>query len=201
MSDSTHLEVIEWTGALALDITTSGAGGLDTGAEAASTWYYVFVIRDLSGALPVAALLSASSTDPTLPAGYDVFRRVGSARNDASSNLIPFFACGTRQRCYSYTDVYTGRQILVGGGAVALTVVSAAAFVPPTSRSVNLTAEENNASRLGYIGDGGAVAIDAVNGAESLFGQPTDASQNLSYGHDGAGGSLDLYVRGYREDL
>src|SRR3972149_2422301 len=46
------------------DITASGAGGLDTGAEAANTWYYVFVIANDSGT-STNGLLSTSSAAPT----------------------------------------------------------------------------------------------------------------------------------------
>ena len=60
-------------------------GALDTGAEAASTWYYVWLI---SNGTAVAALFSASATAPVLPAGYVYKARIGAVFNDASSNLI-----------------------------------------------------------------------------------------------------------------
>lgn len=67
-----------------LDISTSGAGGLDTGSESANTWYYVWVIYN--GSI-VSVIASASSTSPTLPSGYTFKVRAGAVRNDASSNL------------------------------------------------------------------------------------------------------------------
>src|SRR5690606_23875708 len=84
------------TTALTLNITTSGANGLDTGSEASNTWYYVWLIGDSSGTNPVAGILSASSTAPTLPSGYDSKRRMPIAlRNDSTSAFIPFFVgCG-----------------------------------------------------------------------------------------------------------
>ncbi len=60
------------------DITVAGAGGLDTGAEASNTMYYLFLIDGTSG---TEALLSLSSTSPTMPSGYTYKRRVGEVYN------------------------------------------------------------------------------------------------------------------------
>lgn len=60
-----------------VDVTASGAGGLDTGVEAANTWYFAHVIADSTGVNPARGLLSASPVAPVLPVGYDRFRRVG----------------------------------------------------------------------------------------------------------------------------
>lgn len=51
---------------ITLNITTNGAGGLDTGSAINNTWYYVWLIQTLDGA-NTSAILSASSTAPTLP--------------------------------------------------------------------------------------------------------------------------------------
>lgn len=84
------------------DLAVAGAGGLDTGAEAGDTWYYVYVIvGDDTGAVldstannqqppcwrrgaRVNVLLSTSSTAPTVPSGFTRFRRVGAVRNNSS---------------------------------------------------------------------------------------------------------------------
>jgi hypothetical protein len=66
----------------------SGNGGLDTGAKAASTTYFVFVIRNPeTGA--VDALFSASLS-PTMPSGYTSKRRVGAIITDGSANILQF---------------------------------------------------------------------------------------------------------------
>ena len=75
---------------LTIDITASGANGLDTGSEAASTWYSIWVIGKADGT--VAGLLHAGGTgvigDLTFPSGYTYARRIGWVRNDAGSNFI-----------------------------------------------------------------------------------------------------------------
>src|SRR3990167_8919241 len=85
------------------DLAVAGVNGLDTGAEAGSTWYYVYIIvgeiapevNDTANALQppmrrtgasVASLLSASATAPTLPPGFNRFRRVGAVRNNQTDN-------------------------------------------------------------------------------------------------------------------
>jgi hypothetical protein len=65
------------------------AGGLDTGAVAANTAYYIWLIRKDSDGM-IDALFSLSITAPTMPAGYTYKRRIMRVRTDAASNIIPF---------------------------------------------------------------------------------------------------------------
>ncbi len=195
---------IEWTGALTADITTSGAGGLDTGSEAASTWYAVHVIADSSGVNPVDALLSLSATAPTLPAGYDVSRRLGWARNDGGSNFIDFVQFGNDQRrLIKYVDAVSNRQVLTAGAATVVTAVGLAALVPTTSQEACIHAFQNGTQIADlYNGTGGAILATVQAGNElapSSF--PTDGSQNIAYDHPAAGGVLDVWLEGYGDDL
>ena len=76
-------------------VVGTNQGGLDTGAEANSTWYHVWVIRkDSTGAADV--LFSTSATAPTMPTGYTAKRRVGSIYNDSSGNIKAFTQFGTQ---------------------------------------------------------------------------------------------------------
>ena len=62
---------------------------LDTGLRAANTWYHVFVIRaTVNGSAEV--VMSVSPTAPAVPLGYELVRRIGSVKTDASNNLIQF---------------------------------------------------------------------------------------------------------------
>lgn len=88
--DYLNINDIQVTSALSVDITNSGANGLDNGSVAADTFYAVHVIADSRGYQSVAGLLSTSATDPTLPAGYDMFRRVGYVLTDSSSDILIF---------------------------------------------------------------------------------------------------------------
>lgn len=112
---------------LTVDITVSGAGGLDAGAEAANTWYSVWFIWNPT-TLTLNTLLSTSATAPTLPAGYPYKLRVGWVRNNASSNLYLTLQKNNRARYITGTNPATKLLIGTGGGANSLTP-----FVPPTA--------------------------------------------------------------------
>lgn len=110
---------------LTLDISTSGANGLDTGAEGSSTWYYGWVIYNPTTGT-VAGLLSTSATAPTMPSGYTFKALVTAVRNDGSSNFIRYTQKGRR--------VYQLEQAVftdTAGNSATLTVQSISAYVPP----------------------------------------------------------------------
>lgn len=66
---------------------------LDTGSEATSTWYHVFVImRPDTGVVDI--LFSTSATTPTMPSNYTKKRRIGSFYNDSGSTIRPFYQQG-----------------------------------------------------------------------------------------------------------
>jgi len=65
----------------AIQITLSG--NLDTGSEAASTWYYIYLTGDGSSTTYSAAF-SASASSPT---GYTYYKLIGKVYNDGSSNI------------------------------------------------------------------------------------------------------------------
>lgn len=87
--DSLYIEgILSTSGDFTIDITASGLLGLDTGSEASSTWYYLWAIAKADGT--VSAILSASSTSPTMPAGYTLKRLVSMVRNNSSGNFVNF---------------------------------------------------------------------------------------------------------------
>jgi hypothetical protein len=73
----------------------SGVNGLDTGSVAANTWYAVFAIYNPT-TKTTAALLSTSTTSPTLPSGYTYLTRVGWMRTSASSQFLRVLQQGRR---------------------------------------------------------------------------------------------------------
>jgi hypothetical protein len=68
-------------------------GGLDTGSAANVTYHVWLIKRSDTGV--VDALLSASATAPTLPAGYDYKRRIGSILRETAS-IVAFRQAGDR---------------------------------------------------------------------------------------------------------
>jgi hypothetical protein len=97
-TDSTNAVSMGFAGAAkVVDFTVSGAGGLDTGAIAASTWYAILIISGSSGTSVMATKTTAGvAIAPTMPAGYTYFRYLGSVLTDVSSHIVPFFQFGQK---------------------------------------------------------------------------------------------------------
>jgi len=72
-------------------VVGSTNGGLDTGTVAGDSWYAIYGIARPSLAVPTDFLFSLSA-DPSavLPTDYQLSRRIGWVRTDASANILPF---------------------------------------------------------------------------------------------------------------
>lgn len=99
----------------------SSTGGLDTGAVAASTWYFVWVIYNPTTDTP-SCLLSISSTAPTMPSGFTFKARVGAFPTDASANKC-FYRIQQYGRIAHYvaTGANAGCSAANSLGAIVLT--------------------------------------------------------------------------------
>lgn len=64
-------------------------GGINTGAEANSTWYEVHIIKRTDTDV-VDVMFTTTANRATLPANYDKQRRIGWIRNDGSGNILAF---------------------------------------------------------------------------------------------------------------
>jgi hypothetical protein len=113
---------------LTVDMAVSGANGLDTGAEASSTWYYGWVVAKEDGT--VAGLSSVSSSAPTLPAGYTYKALATAVRNDGSSNFIKYRQFGNS----AHFEVRN--SVLSAGTATTETSVTISSFVPPIAEEL-----------------------------------------------------------------
>ena len=216
--DSTASFTIEWPGAspVTADITVSGAGGLDTGVEAADTWYAVFVIADTAGVEPVDALLSLSPVAPTLPAGYDIFFRLGWVRNDSGANFLEFLQTnGERNRHHLWVNVNLSvLNVLSGGSALSFATVDLSSFVPVTARRVMMTYEfDGNVAGADFALRVPGSSTTRANSYFSVFLQNSaavrepskevwsDASQDIEYEVNSGASALDLWVNGYTDEL
>lgn len=202
-------------GTLSPDLSVSGVNGLDTGVEAVSTWYAVHIIADTTGTNPVAGLFSLSSAAPTLPVGYDVFRRVGWVRNNSAGNIIKFFQGGVdNNRTIIYDSDLSTLQILVNGSAITWTAISAATLMPPTSTAFlagvymamdnwnevvefRVTGSTISASSFRATGVRNNNSTFGANGFE-LF---TNNSQQVDYKVSVVNDFATVAVRGYRDNL
>lgn len=149
-----------------VDATNVGVvNGLDTGTVAANNWYYVHAISSLDGTL-VGGLLSLSATAPTLPSGYDIFRRVGAARYQ-SAGFLQFISAGSGSNKEYFYNGDTGLTRFLGSGtATVRTSVSCSAFVPPTAQNnvvMGVRVTPVSSSFVYLIDTGNPLSISATN--------------------------------------
>ena len=201
--NTTNAENIVLSGAVTVDITASGANGLDTGAEAAATWYAVHVIKDSADVLAVAGLLSLSAAAPTLPAGYDVFRRVGWVRNDSGSNIAEFVAEGNeRNRRSLYTSSIVNAKVLSSGSATVLTEVSVANLIPSTAKHGILMCRQIG-TPYAYVQrlNDANITMSFMPASQDWTMFPVSPTKSLWYKNASAGGDFNIYIMGWTESL
>lgn len=208
--DSGNRSFTKFNGVLTADITASGANGLDTGSEAANTWYAVHVIWGTSG---VASLFSLSATAPSLPSGYTYFRRVGWVRNDGSSNFLLFLQTGSGVDRWIYYDLQiSDKRALTAGNATVQTSVSLASFIPSTSRwgFLHISLDPNvQANELTLWMGGSTAANNKVfrnMGAAGVGRWPTEiialsSTQTVDYAVTSASDAAWIDVNGYMDEL
>ncbi len=84
------------TASKVLNLAANGAGGLDVGSLAASTYYYIFAIYDKDNDI-INVMASLSATAPTMPGTFTYFRVIGLFRTTGTSFLAPgYFQNGRR---------------------------------------------------------------------------------------------------------
>lgn len=136
--------------AVSASIVSSGAGGLDTGSEAASTWYSIWVIYNQTTAT-TSALLSTSATAPTMPSGYTFKRLVGWVRNNASSN---FERIDNVELHFNDSGDVSVQDFLVADLSQdnAWHTLSLSSRVPPSAKSVliHVSLETTSSTQIGF---------------------------------------------------
>ena len=134
-TDSTNTVYIDHTASVDVVISTSGINGLDTGSEATSTWYAVYVVSGTSG---VGGLLSTSETAPTMPSGFTYKRRVGWAYNHSDGDIQNFIQTGMgRERSYTWFETgpdYT-RVLHNAVSSGVRTAVDISSRIPPSAHA------------------------------------------------------------------
>lgn len=209
-SDDDTLDIVS-SGTLTPSIASSGANGLDTGSEAADTWYSIWVIADSNGVNPVASLLSVSETAPTFPAGYDKKRRVGWVRNNGSSNFYDYFSQHTgRDRLFLWGEEEFTLEILTNGSATSWSTVSLDEFVPPTSELAYLAVNHTSGTTEDFVqlrpgAFGINTSITRVYGGNTSgnahFYIQTDNEQDIQYENSSSFEETDIKVHGYVDSL
>ncbi len=186
--DALNPYVVANNGVLQINGAVGGqANGVDVSPIVASSLYAVYVIasstsvqstaNQLAGGpspnplgpstvpaplnpFPVACLLSLNGVQPTLPLGYDMYRRIGWVSTDNAANLAKFYQYGAGQDRWYYWDV--GSEVLAAGTSasfanVALNATVAAGAgiagvpVPPEAVQVQLDVALSAAATVQFL--------------------------------------------------
>lgn len=129
--DSTNVNDIILADAVTINAAVNGINGLDSGALAVSTMYAIHAVGDSSQNNDAGCMLSLSATAPVLPAGYDMFRRIGWVLTNGAAQLLQFYMCGNDKVRTIYYDATISE--LAGGAATGYTEVNLASSVPVTA--------------------------------------------------------------------
>lgn len=132
--NSTNENDIVLSSSVSINGATVGANGVDVAAIVLNSFYAVYVIGDSTKYESTAGLLSLSATTPSLPGGYDMYRRVGWVLTDGSANILQFWQFGEGQERTYYYDV--GISELSGGSSATFAEINLATSVPPIATNV-----------------------------------------------------------------
>ncbi|ABD08153.1 hypothetical protein RPB_3457 [Rhodopseudomonas palustris HaA2] len=216
-ADATTLMKIAAVTKNANAVWTAGTGnGAADGAAgytalAASTWYYVFLIkRPDTGAVDV--LTSKSPTSPTLPAGFSKARLIGAFRTNGASQIMAFHAFDDGDTvmwdavpAIDYTTASLGTSsitiTLVNVPAIEVQVIAnVSAFNSANTSSVylrhpsaaDMTPTANSASPLGTIVSPNGLFVGLTTFVRA------DASRQIKARAVAVGTILNIAVLGWR---
>lgn len=193
-----------------LDAANGGLNGLDTGALANATLYALYVVGDSSYNNPTGVVLSASSTSPLLPVGYDMYRKIGYLRTDGSAHFLAgYFSGSSNQRIFMYDAPIA--TAVTAGNATTYTAVSLATFVPvvdytpvymafaftpgAASRTLNLTPGNATGNAVTITGQ---VTSVVVSGNALVLAKVTTGVPEVDYKVANSGDAVALNVAGYQ---
>jgi len=101
-----------------IDLSTNGAGGLDTGSVAANTVYAIYVM-DSSGV--VSGIASTSFSAPS-GIGTAKYRRVGALCTNGSAKVIEYTQTGANHsRSVTFSSDPTSRRVVTSGSSATYT--------------------------------------------------------------------------------
>jgi len=215
--DPTIIEV-EVTTDIVVDIEAAvGPGGLDSGTEAVSTLYDVYLICHADGGLP-NGLLVVSGTAPTVPTGYssDMLFWLGTACNDSAGDFVAQMdpapsKMSDRGRKVIYLNglgsgASTETQVVSAGAATSSTAIDLSVQVPEYADTVLLYLEGTSTGgpidvRLlsGVVQGAGLLGVSTTTPGCAIIEVPVNGlpATEINYAWSAALGLLDVWVYGY----
>jgi len=217
--DSTNTNDIVLAALVTINAAVNGANGLDTGALANDTFYAVHVVASsiyggnsaADDYLAPCAMLSTSATAPLLPAGYDMFRRVGYVLTSGAAAILDFTQRGNGANRNMWYGAAIATNITAGASAT-FAAVTASASVPPLAKEVFINAiltADAGATRTAALRDGASssaagqvfMSSPASTVTTASLICPCGASGDIDYIVSNASAAIALNVAGYLDAL
>lgn len=197
--------------AVTIDLTTTGANGMDTGARPTSGWVYCYIINNGSATAGLATATSPTAGLPSpFPGGYSNFTYVGAMFCDGSQNLLRSKQKGGAA---SYTVVAAtntaAMPIMSTGGAgnptsgptfIPITITS---FVPLTAGKIRVVLMESGSSATVIVAPNTSYGISvanppflalstsaAVNGVSAVAGEMVLEAATIQWAASSSGASI-----------
>lgn len=210
--DSTNINDIVVSAALAVSNLVSGAGGIDTGTVAAGKHYAVFVIADSTGYKAPAGLLS-EALEPLLPIGYDMWRRIGFVLTDGTSDWLEFNQVGDGVDRWMFHDAPILTDVTAGASATYAPVDCANglppiakrtevrvhySFIPTAPNDQLYLVPGGSTASIGYAVASGSVAAVAKTG---MLDCPVSTNSSTALSYLVTGTAVALSIGGYMDPL
>ncbi len=206
------LPVAAGSGTVTINTAAHGAGGLDIGAMANDTFYAVYAIGDSYGIEPGSALISANLSAPLLPAGYDMYFRIGFIKSSGAAAILPFRQDGCGLDRWMWYDAPIATDITAGSSATFAAVDCTAGlpvatptmvrfycnFTPTAADDTLVLVPGTSTATLGYASASGSVA--AVVETVQLT-CPTDAPVTDAIDYKVTGSAVAISVQAYLDQL
>jgi hypothetical protein len=205
-----ELPVDAGTGNVTINTAVHGAGGLDTGTIANDTFYGVYAIGDSFGNEPGSACLSTNLNLPLMPAGYNMYFRIGFIKTNGSAQILPFRQDGVSLDRWMWYDAPIATDITAGASATYAPVNASTGLPSPSPKMVNwycsftptgtndklVLVPGTSTSTLGYAtlsGTGAAVTGNLI--------CPTDDSSTDPIDYKVTGTAVAISVAAYLDQL
>lgn len=206
--DSTKTFQLNLDVAVTINAATVGLNGIDTGALAASTLYYVFVVADPQSYNTPGAMISASST-PVLPYGYSAYALIGYVATDSSSHFLKGYWSDDLSMLRTFMFDAPQATAITAGTSTSYVNIDLSALVPPVQNTpvyvetIFTPAAAGDTSKLqpyGATGDAitvyGQVASKVITSTDLVMARLNSAKAEISY--KVSAGSVAIDICGYQ---
>jgi hypothetical protein len=151
----------------------NGAGGLDVGTIADSSFYAVYAIGDSYNVNPGSVILSLSNTVPYFPMGYNLARRIGYVLTSSGGSILAFWQYGNGDVRDMWYDV--GIAVPTTSGSTAYAAISLITSVPIMATEVfmKVAYTANSATDIASFLPFGSTATNGI----QIFGYGVAAEQ------------------------